>query len=236
MINLNKHQTINILKVAIYCTLLMFIFEVLFSHSVITNWLSDLVENSKNYAYVIIWIIMFIQVCLVPIPAYVVLVGAVNTSIITNKFMQFNLTDLWFYLVVISAYMIGCLVAYFMGFKWGKKAVKWCAGNEEEYEKWSNMLNKKGKWWYALTVLFPIFPDDLLCVVAGSVKFNFWFFLICNLIGRSIGLFFMTQSLILIGGLNEGGFPWSVLCWGIALLLEIIVYIVIKYKKGGTHD
>lgn len=228
---MKREQIIKILKVAIYCTAIMFAFEVLFAHSVVTDWLSSLVENAGAWAYVVIWAIMFVQVAFVPIPAYVVLVGAVNTSLITTEFMKFGLNDLWFYLTVICAYMVGCVVAYLIGRKWGKKAVKWCAGNDEEYDKWSGILNNKGKWWYALTVLLPIFPDDLLCLVAGSVKFNFWFYFVANLIGRSIGLFVMVQALILMGMMNGGGFPTSCLCWGIALVLMIVFYLLLKHTK-----
>lgn len=229
-IKMNKEQVIKLLKVAIYCTALMLGFEILFSFNIVTNWLTSLVENAGIYAYLVIWLIMFIQVCIVPIPAYVVLVGAVNTNLITMGFLKLGINDLWFYLTVISAYLAGCIVAYLIGYKWGKKAVKWVAGSDAEYDKWACLINKKGKWWYGATVLLPIFPDDLLCVVCGSVKLNFWFYLIANFIGRSIGLFFMIEFLKLIGMMNSG-FQWSVLVWGIALLAEIIAYLILKYRK-----
>lgn len=228
---MNKEQVIKLLKVAIYCTLIMFAFEVLFMHSAVTNFLTGIVESSGMWAYVVIWIIMFIQVCIVPIPAYVVLVGAVNTSLLTTTFLRFGMVDLWFYLVTITAYIAGCIVAYLIGYKWGKKAVKWVAGSDNEYEKWSTILSKKGKWWYALTVLLPIFPDDLLCVVCGAVKFKFSFFIVANLVCRSIGLFVMIEFLKLVGMANGGGFQWSVLGWGIALLAEIIAYLILKYRR-----
>jgi uncharacterized membrane protein YdjX (TVP38/TMEM64 family) len=233
---MKNEQIIKLLKVAIYCTLIMFAFEVLFMHSAVTNFLTTLVESSGAWAYIVIWLIMFLQVCIVPIPAYVVLVGAVNTSLITTKFLNLGLIDVWFYLTTLSAYMVGCAVAYFLGYKWGKKAVKWVAGNDSEYEKWSTLINKKGKIWYALTVLFPIFPDDLLCVVCGAIKFEFGFFMIANFICRTIGLFFMVEFLKLVGMMNNNGFPWSVLIWGIALLLEIIMLYIFKFKTKGERN
>jgi len=228
---MKNEQIIKLLKVALYCTLIMFAFEVLFMHSAVTNFLTTLVEDSGIWAYIVIWLIMFLQVCIVPIPAYVVLVGAVNTSLLTTTFLRFGMVDLWFYLVTITAYIAGCIVAYLIGYKWGKKAVKWVAGSDNEYEKWSNILSKKGKKWYALTVLLPIFPDDLLCVVCGAVKFKFSFFIVANLACRSIGLFVMIEFLKLVGMANGGGFPWSVLVWGIALLLEIITLYIFNFKN-----
>ena len=108
--------------------------------------------------------------------------------------------------------------------------MKWCAGSEEEFDKWSNLLNTKGKWWYALTVLFPLFPDELLCLVAGAVKFDFTFFTIANLLGRSIGLIAMILTLELIGSMG-GGIPLMVIVWAVALIIELIIYLKINKKS-----
>jgi uncharacterized membrane protein YdjX (TVP38/TMEM64 family) len=36
--------------------------------------------------------------------------------------------------------------------------------------------------------MFPIFPDDALCLVAGMTKMRYWYFAIIVLIFRSIGI------------------------------------------------
>ena len=183
---MNKQQIIKILKVSMIATAIMLGFEILFSFDIITNWFGELIIKSGNLAYLVIWVIMFLQVTILNIPAYVILSASVSIGISTLSWE--------FILVTISAYMCGCLLAYWLGFKFGKKAVKWCAGSEEDYDKWCDVLNEKGKWWYLITVLFPFFPDDLLCIVAGSVKFNFWFYFFSNLIGRTIGLITMLYT------------------------------------------
>lgn len=219
---MNKQQLIKILKVSMIATAIMLGFEILFSFDVITNWFGELIIKSGDWAYLVIWVIMFLQVTILNIPAYVILSASVSIGISTLSWE--------FILVTISAYMCGCLLAYWLGFKFGKKAVKWCAGSEEDYDKWCDVLNEKGKWWYLITVLFPFFPDDLLCIVAGSVKFNFWFYFFSNLIGRTIGLITMLYTLKLIGMIG-GGFPFMIIVWGVALLIEIIIYLVL-YKKN----
>lgn len=219
---MNKQQIIKILKVSMIATAIMLGFEILFSFDVITNWFGELITKSGDWAYLVIWVIMFLQVTILNLPAYVILSACVSIGI--------NTIGWEFILITISAYMCGCLLAYWLGFKFGKKAVKWCAGSEEDYNKWCDVLNEKGKWWYLITVLFPFFPDDLLCIVAGSVKFNFWFYFISNLIGRTIGLITMLYTLKLIGMIG-GGFPFMIIVWGVALLVEIIIYLVL-YKKN----
>lgn len=222
MREMNKQQIIKILKVSMIATAIMLGFEILFSFDVITNWFGELIIKSGDWAYLVIWVIMFLQVTILNLPAYVILSASVSIGISTLSWE--------FILVTISAYMCGCLLAYWLGWKFGKKAVKWCAGSEEDYDKWCDVLNEKGKWWYLITVLFPFFPDDLLCIVAGSVKFNFWFYFFSNLIGRTIGLITMLYTLKLIGMIG-GGFPFMIIVWGVALLAELIIYLVL-YKKN----
>lgn len=222
---MNKEQIVRILKVCLIATAIMLGFEILFSFDVITDWFSGLVVGAGNWVWLILWVLMFLQVTVLNLPAYVILSACVSIGI--------NTIGWEFILITISAYMCGCLLAYWLGWKFGKRAVKWCAGSEEDYNKWCDVLNKKGKIWYLLTVLFPFFPDDMICIVCGSVRFNFWFYLFANLIGRTIGLVTMLYTLLLIGKIG-GGFPFMIIVWAVALVAELIAYLVLikKIKKS----
>ena len=232
-------QIYNTLKVALFCTIFLFAFEVLFSFDSVNNWVASLIENagSTTLALIIVWAIMFLQVWLIPIPAYIVLLAATHTQLISSGFLVIQSNDILFFFVTLLAYTCGFIAAYLIGYKWGQKAVQWAAGSKEDYDKWSNLLTTKGKWWYALTVLFPFFPDDLLCIVAGSVKLNFKFYFIVNLVCRAIGLVFMIEALKFMGTWNSSGFPVTALIWGIILLALIALLIVykIKLKKQGAN-
>lgn len=218
---MNKEQIVRILKVCLIATAIMLGFEILFSFDVITDWFSGLVVGAGNWVWLILWVLMFLQVTVLNLPAYVILSACVSIGI--------NTIGWEFILITISAYMCGCLLAYWLGWKFGKRAVKWCAGSEEDYNKWCDVLNKKGKIWYLLTVLFPFFPDDMICIVCGSVRFNFWFYLFANLIGRTIGLITMLYTLLLIGKIG-GGFPFMIIVWAVALVAELIAYLVLRKK------
>lgn len=225
---MKKEQILKILKVAIIMTLIILAVEIIFSIPIINNWFASLITSSKGWVvYLVIWFIMFLQTTVLNIPAYVVLSASVSVGI--------NTLSVLYIVVVLSAYLAGCLLAYWIGYKFGKKAVKWCAGSEEDYEKWSKVLNKKGKWWYFATVIFPMFPDDILCLVAGAVKFNFSFYILSNIIGRGIGLVTMLLFLELIGSMG-GNFPYMVVVWSVALLVEVIVYFVLKKKENKNES
>lgn len=221
---MNKEQVVRILKVCLIATAIMLGFEILFSFDVITDWFSGLVVGAGNWVWLILWVLMFLQVTVLNLPAYVILSACVSIGI--------NTIGWEFILITISAYMCGCLLAYWLGWKFGKRAVKWCAGSEEDYNKWCDVLNKKGKFWYLLTVLFPFFPDDMICIVCGSVRFNFWFYLFANLVGRTIGLITMLYTLLLIGKIG-GGFPFMIIVWAVALVAELIAYLVLKKKANN---
>ena len=222
---MKKEQIIKLLKVFMVATAIMLVAEVVFAFPQVNNYFSNLVTNANGWlVYIIIWIIMFLQVTILNVPAYVILVASINCGL--------NVLGWQYLLTVISAYMIGCILAYWLGRWFGVKAVRWCAGSEEDFGKWCNIINKKGKLWYFATVILPIFPDDLLCLVAGSVKFNFAFYSIANLIGRSIGLITMLFTLKFVGNLG-GGFPIMPIVWAVALMGEIITLLVLK--KGASE-
>lgn len=228
---MKKEQIIKILQVAIISTVIIFIAEAIFSIPAVNNWFSGFITNSSGFlVWIAIWIIMFLQVTILNIPAYVILSACASIAAI-------EILSVPYILVVLSAYMCGCLLAYWLGYKFGKKAVKWCAGSDEDYEKWSKVLNKKGKMWYFLTVMFPFFPDDLLCLVAGAVKFDFVWYAVANLIGRGIGLITMILVLKFIGFVS-GDFPIMLIVWAVALIAELVFYFVIKskYKKEASID
>ena len=221
---MTNEQITRILKICIIATVIMLISDVMFSIPAVINFFSNWVTSNTGWIlWLLIWLIMFLQCTILNIPAYVILSACVSVGI--------QCLSVQYILVVISAYMAGCILAYWIGRWWGIKAVKWCAGSDEDFDKWCIVLNTKGRWYYALTVLFPFFPDDLLCIVCGSVKFNFGFFTIVNLIGRTIGLITMLLFLSLVGSLG-GGFPIMPIVWIILLLGEIVAYYYFKRRTN----
>lgn len=219
---MKKDQILRLLKVALVTTTILLTFEGIFSIPAINNFFMGLISGSSGWlAYLFVWLIMFLQVTILNIPAYSILAACTAIGMKTLDFV--------FIAVVLSAYMVGCILAYWLGRWFGKKAVKWCAGSEEDYDKWSKVLNSKGKIWYFLTILFPFFPDDLLCILAGAVKFNFGLYFIMNFVGRGIGLITIILTLGLINKVS-GGFPFMVIVWAVALIAELVGYIILSKK------
>lgn len=219
---MKRDQVFKLLKLGIVVTFIMLLFEIVFSIDAISEPIANWITSSSGWlVYLAIWFIMFLQVTILNIPAYVILTASINVGLKTLSFP--------YLLTVISAYMAGCLLAYAIGRKFGVKAIKWVAGSEEEFNKWSLFLNQKGKWYYFFTILLPLFPDDLLCLVAGSTKFHFGLYTLFNLIGRTIGLVTMLLTLEAMGSIGRG-FPFLIILWAVALLAEVIGYFIMKKK------
>lgn len=219
---MNKQQIFKLLNVVLIMTSIMLICEIVFAIPAINNFFSNLILNANGViVYLIIWLIMFLQVTVLNIPAYVVLSASLSVGL--------NILSIEYIVITVSAYMLGCILVYWIGRKFGVKALKWCAGSEEDYIKWSTIINTKGKWFYFLTIVFPMFPDDLLCIVAGSAKFHFGQYVVFNFIGRTIGLITMCAVLKFIG-MSSSSFPFMVLVWALAVIAEIILILIVKRK------
>ena len=115
---------------------------------------------------------------------------------------------------------------FWIGRKAGRKFLYWLAGKETA-EKWIDKMSN-GKYLYFLMMLFPCFPDDVLCVVAGLTNMSFAYFFWTNVVARGIGIattvFFGSGSIIPFHS-------WGLIVWGIILVaVAVLFYLSIRYK------
>lgn len=220
---MNKSQVLKTLKVLLITTAILIGLELIFMIPAVEQFFASWFSASGWTLYLVVWVLMFLQANILNIPAVTLLELSIVAGI--------NTLSVEYIVLVMSAYMTGCIVSYFLGRKFGSKAIKWIAGNEEDFNKWCEVINKKGKWWYFATVILPLFPDDVIVFVCGSIKFDFTFFVISNLIGRTIGLITMLFTLKLLGHIG-GNFPTMLVVWCVGLIAELVAYIIIKTKMN----
>lgn len=177
--------------------------------------LKEVILEFGAYSYIIFFIIQFLQTTILPIPAAVTTVAG---TLLFGPWTTFGISLL--------AVLSGSLFAFFLGKKIGRRLVVWVAG-EKTTLKWEEKL-KKGKYVFFLMMLFPLFPDDILCIVAGTVNMSYRFFIITNLITRPIAIittcFLGSGQLIPFSG-------WGIPVWIILVILAIIIlYLSFKYQ------
>ena len=76
---------------------------------------------------------------------------------------------------------------FLVGNTLGEKAAIKIVG-KESLEKAQNLLDMKSKMFLPLMFLFPIFPDDALCLAAGMTKMRYRYFALIVAIFRSVGV------------------------------------------------
>ena len=76
-------------------------------------------------------------------------------------------------------YCIGCFGGY-------KLCVKFLG--KEDCEKALGLLRDKGTIYFPLMMMFPVFPDDALVMIAGTLKMSMKWFIPSIVIGRGVGI------------------------------------------------
>ena len=175
-----------------------------------------LINSGGMWSYAIFFILQFLQATIFPIPAMVTTIAG---ALVFGPWIAS--------LISFLAIFFASIFMFYLGRKVGKKLINWIVG-EEEAKKWEEKLGK-GKFVFFLMMLFPIFPDDILCLVVGATTISFRFFLITILIARPIGIlttcFFGSGSLIPFSG-------WGIPVWIVLIILMAFAfYASIKWQK-----
>ena len=115
---------------------------------------------------------------------------------------------------------------FWIGRKCGRKFLNWIAGKESA-DKWIDKMTN-GKYLFFLMMMFPLFPDDILCAVAGVTNMSFGFFFWTNVLARALGIacavFFGSGAIIPFTG-------WGLLIWGVIfILIAALFYLSVRYK------
>ena len=79
-------------------------------------------------------------------------------------------------------------------------------------EKYQDVIRSKASVFLVLAFLFPYFPDDVLCILAGLTELPFRRFLVIVLLARPWGLLFACG----LGGASFACPPWVLVLAGLA--------------------
>lgn len=161
--------------------------------------------------------LQFVQVTFVPIPSTILTIAG---SIIYGP-LQGALLSL-------SGILLGSIVAFLLGRIFGRKLVSFMVGNMT-CEKWVGFLSR-ARYTFFLMMLLPMFPDDVLCLVAGVTNMSWAFFIATNLITRPIGIFITSY---LGSGEIIPYHGWGLAVWAVILIgVGILMWLVTKYEKN----
>ena len=177
--------------------------------------LKKIVESGGVYSALIFVALQVLQTTVLQIPAFILTIAG---ALVFGPIKAFLLSYL--------AVMIGSIIMFWVGRKAGRKFLHWLVGKESA-ENWIEKMSH-GKYLFFLMMLFPCFPDDILCVVAGVTDMSFPFFFWTNILARGMGIasvvFFGSGKVIPFHG-------WGLFVWGIiVVVVATLFYLSIKYK------
>ena len=178
--------------------------------------LKAIVESGGMFSFIVFVLLQILQTTILQIPAiFVTIAGTLVFGAWTTFFLSF------------IAVMLGSVIMFWIGRKAGRKFLNWLVGGEEA-DKWIEKMSH-GKYLFFLMMVFPMFPDDILCVVAGVTSMSFGYFFVTNLIARSMGIactvFFGSGSVIPFSG-------WGLIVWGVIILVvATLFYLSVKYQN-----
>lgn len=172
------------------------------------NALRDYIASFGATAVLIFILFQFLQVVILPIP------GSVSVGVGVALFGPLRCSIFSF-----IGIFTGSVVAFAIGRWIGYKAVCWIVG-KEDLDKWLEKV--KGKDYLLLSIMFllPLFPDDVLCFVAGLSSITWTYFIVMIIITRLISVFTTSFSLQLI--------PFNT-WWGITIWVILAAAVVVAF-------
>lgn len=168
--------------------------------------LREYLENAGVWTPLIYILFQFLQVIILPVP------GIVSTAVGVAIFGALKATAY----SLIGIYL-GSITAFFIGRKWGGKAVVWIVG-EESLTKWQKKLKGKDNLFLTLAFLLPLFPDDVLCFLAGLSSISTQYFLWMCFFTRLISVLATCYSVNFI--------PFHT-WWGLAIWLFLFIGVIL---------
>lgn len=205
---------------------ILFSTYLLLKHFEILDYFSNvnIIKNfilSTGFLGVFIYVLLhFLQVVFLPIPAVILILAG---TLIYGPFESAIYTTI--------GIMLGSYVSFYIGRIFGLKIVNWIVGSENVL-KYQQKLSKNGDFLLAMAFLFPFFPDDVLCMIAGLTDMSFKRFFMISTLTRPIGVF----TLCYFGGgtiipYNFGGFSLMLL---LLILVVVLFFILMKNQNKIT--
>ena len=175
--------------------------------------LRALIDEAGAFAGIVFFLLQMLTVIVAPIPSNVTMMaGALALGFWPSL------------LLGIAAIWAGSLIMFLLSRRLGQRAVQGFI-DRSVMEKYLPLIEEKQDMFLFLTLLFPFFPDDMLCILAGLTSMPTGRFAVIMLLARPWGLIF--AALLGSGALSLPPWGWAVL----TLVLGAVFVLAMKYSR-----
>lgn len=187
----------------------------LFSLSSVSE-LRDYIQNAAPYSHLVFFLLQLLSVIFAPVPSNV---SALAGGMLFGTLQAFLLT---FLAVFLGSALVFSLARYL-----GREFAQKLAGQRLP-EQYREALRSRTATFLFLAFLFPYFPDDVLCILAGLTAISPRRFLAIVALARPWGLLFACA----LGGTSIS-FPFPVL---VLLGVAGIILFLLGMKYGPAAE
>lgn len=209
---------IGVIGVAIYET--MVLTGVMAMLGSATN-LEEFVRKTGVWGPLIYILIQAAQVTLIPIPSTITVIAGMAI---------FSMVEVVIYSTV--GMIIGSVIAFSLGRIFGVKLVVWLVG-EKSFNRYQKIIKGRDKTMLFMMFLLPVFPDDLLCLLAGITTMSFGTFFAMQIISRPIGICMSSLGGLMIKIPFEG---WYIALWVFFILFIVLMFVFVWKYSGKIED
>lgn len=186
-----------------------------------TQKIQAFLSKYGTFAGFIYIVIQFLQVTFIPIPAAITTMAGVAL---------FGVWKTFFYSCL--GIIIGSMLAFYLGRKYGVKLFIWLMG-DKMYRKYQHLSKGRDKIVLTMMFLFPLFPDDLLCIAAGLTNMTYFQFFIIMLIARPLNILAMEGTFKGIAAIPLTGYGIPI--W-IALISLVLIIVIVAFKYSDKIE
>lgn len=176
--------------------------------------LAQYISATAPWSHLVYFLIQLASVIVAPIPSNIT---AAVGAVLFGLWPSFLLT----WAAVASGSALVFLLARALGQKFADQFV-----SQKLSDKYLDVIRRKRDVFLALAFLFPFFPDDLLCILAGLTDIPFRRFFILVLLTRPWGLLVACAV---------GSSTLSIPLWGMALLGIVGLVLFLLAMKYGDR-
>lgn len=174
-------------------------------------------ERAGVWMSLVFIVLQFLQVVILPIPSTV--------TVVAGSALFGPLLGSIYSLIGI---LLGSFTAFAVGRFAGYRVVAWLVG-KETLDTWLKKIKGKDKIFLSAMFVLPVFPDDVLCFIAGLSSMSFGLFALVIVISRILAIFTTSYSVSLI----PFDTWWGLLIWALIAVAVVVVFFLL-YKKSDV--